>query len=580
MRNPLLLILSLALLLFSCAQSPVDRKLDAAEAIMEQNPDSALTILQAIDGSTLRGEPQARHALLLSQAYDKNYIDLTSDSLISIATDYYAPSDDNYHKMLAYFYSSVVYFNAKNFESVVRNALKAYDLALELNDWPNISSIESIIGLSFYAAHSFQTAYEWELKALEHAKIANRPDWLSGLYMRVGDDLHNLQRFQESLEYLDTAAALADVPDINILETQYLSHCFLNQMAEADSIKGRIIELGFQQPIRVILAQSQLHPKYALEALKNLNIHNATLSESFDMNFAYAMAYISNGDNDSAIQALKRHIICYNNIMASVYGNTLNNIQQQHNLTIANEQTRIAQSYRNLSFTSFSILILVTIIAVLLIVYLMNRQKTFRLQAERNLLILDKEYNTIKQRLNSSDVVISEKQTRINTLEKELFETKLFSQHDQETINNLNNQITELHQASYRSFIKQFAWIDKMCSLYLTANKTTKNKEKSLHTLFSKEINSIVANKSYINKLPGLIEQYDPSLLKKIDSLSLKDSEHEVLICIICGFSPAIIAFLLQKSTQTIYNLKSQIKDKLSALNTPASLEILEMITK
>lgn len=52
------------ILLCSCSHPSVNRQLEAAEAIMEQHPDSALTILEAIDGSRLRGEPRARYAML------------------------------------------------------------------------------------------------------------------------------------------------------------------------------------------------------------------------------------------------------------------------------------------------------------------------------------------------------------------------------------------------------------------------------------------------------------------------------------------------------------------------------------
>ena len=70
--------------------SPIADRLQQAETVMNEHPDSALNILKDISGSDLRiKEHRARHALLYSQALDKNYIDLTNDSLINIAVDYY-----------------------------------------------------------------------------------------------------------------------------------------------------------------------------------------------------------------------------------------------------------------------------------------------------------------------------------------------------------------------------------------------------------------------------------------------------------------------------------------------------------
>ena len=52
---------------------------------MEARPGSALAVLEGIDKSELNSkELEAKHALLLSQALDKNYIDLQSDSIMRL----------------------------------------------------------------------------------------------------------------------------------------------------------------------------------------------------------------------------------------------------------------------------------------------------------------------------------------------------------------------------------------------------------------------------------------------------------------------------------------------------------------
>ncbi|MDE6262090.1 MAG: hypothetical protein K2M09_02150, partial [Muribaculaceae bacterium] len=98
MRRLVYILAAMVLFMVGCTDSRVSEELIMAETIMEERPDSALAILREIDGSALSGESQARHALLLSQAYDKNYIDQMNDSLISIALDYYTTSSDEYHK--------------------------------------------------------------------------------------------------------------------------------------------------------------------------------------------------------------------------------------------------------------------------------------------------------------------------------------------------------------------------------------------------------------------------------------------------------------------------------------------------
>lgn len=68
----------------------VEQNLLRAESLIQDFPDSALVILDSIYAQTpLRNSEQnARLALLLTQARDKNYYFETNDSLISVACDY------------------------------------------------------------------------------------------------------------------------------------------------------------------------------------------------------------------------------------------------------------------------------------------------------------------------------------------------------------------------------------------------------------------------------------------------------------------------------------------------------------
>lgn len=94
-RIALIFVIFASTLLCSCHKSSIDHTLELAETLMEQRPDSALTILSGIDGSSLRGELRARHALLTVKATDKAYIPHTSDSIIHIAYDYFCNSNNH-----------------------------------------------------------------------------------------------------------------------------------------------------------------------------------------------------------------------------------------------------------------------------------------------------------------------------------------------------------------------------------------------------------------------------------------------------------------------------------------------------
>lgn len=91
-----LFILILAFCAGSCIhKSDAGRLLDAAEKHLEEHPDSAFVALDSLDRRQLNTrELQARHALLYSIALEKCGISMTTDSIISIAVDYYSGNGD------------------------------------------------------------------------------------------------------------------------------------------------------------------------------------------------------------------------------------------------------------------------------------------------------------------------------------------------------------------------------------------------------------------------------------------------------------------------------------------------------
>lgn len=82
------IILLICLCMIGCSLTP--NELKRAEKLMKTSPDSALTVLKGVRPTQLiNPADKALYALLMSQALDKNAIEVLSDSLISIATNYY-----------------------------------------------------------------------------------------------------------------------------------------------------------------------------------------------------------------------------------------------------------------------------------------------------------------------------------------------------------------------------------------------------------------------------------------------------------------------------------------------------------
>lgn len=143
----ILIFCAFVLGLSSCQTARYNSTVVAAEELMQEQPDSALTLLQSIEPSSLRGERRkAKFALLYSQALDKNYIDTDNDSLIHPAVKYFENHGTNEDKYLAFYYLGRVQCNAQDYTNAVISYTQAKDYAEKQGDHYFLGLIYSQLG--------------------------------------------------------------------------------------------------------------------------------------------------------------------------------------------------------------------------------------------------------------------------------------------------------------------------------------------------------------------------------------------------------------------------------------------------
>ncbi|MBO5457019.1 MAG: hypothetical protein J6A20_10955 [Muribaculaceae bacterium] len=109
--------------------------LDRAEAVMDAHPDSALLLLKRIDKSVLASKTEkARYALLISMAFDKNYIDTTSFDVLQPAIDYYLEKGSPDEKLRTYYYQGRIFQNKGDRENALNSFVKGIDIAPKCTD--------------------------------------------------------------------------------------------------------------------------------------------------------------------------------------------------------------------------------------------------------------------------------------------------------------------------------------------------------------------------------------------------------------------------------------------------------------
>lgn len=187
------------------AKELLRQKLEKAEEIMLSKPDSALLILQEIDTSLLYSrEKKALFSILYSQALDKNYIDIASDSIIRNAANYYSAGPDGLRKAQAFYYLGIVNYNAGLAGKAVKDFIKAkesYDKG-DCNK-KNCRSIEhyaggqihNILGMLYFNQRLYKEAawlYGESAECFKAAgymeKQANALSYMAKCHYLAGDD--------------------------------------------------------------------------------------------------------------------------------------------------------------------------------------------------------------------------------------------------------------------------------------------------------------------------------------------------------------------------------------------------------
>lgn len=116
--------------LVSCVSVHVENILNDVETYISERPDSALAVLDSIDRDMLTtGKVTSHHALLYAMALDKNFIDVSDDSLAMTALEYYEHHGDRKYKARALYYLGLSHYYSQEYDKAIIEFTKAEEVA-------------------------------------------------------------------------------------------------------------------------------------------------------------------------------------------------------------------------------------------------------------------------------------------------------------------------------------------------------------------------------------------------------------------------------------------------------------------
>ena len=391
--NQYIITIIFALCLASCSQhSKHWETLTQIETFVEENPDSALSVLQGIEVDDLSGsEEKAKHALLLLMALDKNDVAETDFEILHPAIDYYKNNGTPTEQMLTLFYQGQIH----RINSQYAQALACFGEAIKIDE--NSKDIQTKARIYDAQGDVYRVLTKWDetikskLCAAEYfSKLNNTDSYVSSLldvfytYTQNGDSISAGIYHNKCNDYLKDISS----------KTRNKYYCYyLNYLIATNKLN--VIENTIQEYLSEVPANNldYLSLAYAYMALGDINKVAEALSKNElpadkeNILRQYAIVAALNAhmqEGRDMLKSSKEFFIERDSLIYSLYENDIQYMYQKNSAKLQQEREDLKKHTKTIIITS---VILVLLIALYLLRKRLqnSRIKNIILESEKTL---------------------------------------------------------------------------------------------------------------------------------------------------------------------------------------------------
>ena len=599
-----LLILIMSSLFLGCQkQYPVAEKLLQAETVMNEHPDSALHLLKGIEQPELHSkEHRARYALLYSQALDKNYIDLTNDSLISIAVDYYKNRDDVRAKFLSYYYLGRIYTNALDLTQATLAYTEAEQLVDELGDDYAAGLLYDQMGDIYRKYYDFPKALDSYQRSTTCYQKANKT--LHKLYGMLSQSsvYRSMGNTTESSHIL--SHAIKEAKESN--NTSIISFCLgdlfllyvnMDKQEEALSVYNDLIShysikrmtCTFYAYVSLLMAkeknekQSQIYMNEAWRRAKTLN-------DSINLYYISAQNNCLFSSYQQAYSDLEQSVSLQNSrIIHALQQPVLSAQKQILNQEVQHREYKLKKE-KYIRLLGFIILLFISILVIMQLKKRLQRRYQHWLKEkleERDMTheekikvlrqeALEREDNLRLQAIRlEANVALSAQD--IERLTQELDHSKKYIAETRMFIDQTNQEMESLKDDKRNALIRvnkmlknHFKHIENTIRLLHVNYKNAENRDKAIEEYIQTTIHEFYGSKKAERNLEKLVnELYGEVMCQIRKEIKLPSEEHYRLTCLLlAGLSINFIASLSGETPNAIYKRRDKIREIIKESNS------------
>lgn len=419
-------ILSFILCLASCTRHSQEwEKLQDVETYIVTNADSALVTLQNIQPEKLANkEEKAKHALLLSMAMDKNYIDRTDFEVLQPAIDYYQDHGTANDKLRTYYYQGRIYQNKGDKDLSMQAFINGKELKDEMTDTLTFANLLVAQGTYLYSSYKIEEFIDNNLQAAKLYQAIGRSYYqMTSLVNALDGSIANKEKHLADSIMTCCKSNIKEHPDYGSLMIPYVISYTITFGSE-DEIRN---VLNFVSDNNQLSNQAKLNIAYGYskigEADKALQVLESIHTENIDTT---SLKYLSiktgileaNGKYKEALSHYKRYSNTLEKRHKALFSQDLLFAQERHNLEVAS-LIEIQKRDRLIGYSICCAFALLSIIGAIYYRYRIgNTQKVFAEQ-ENDRLRFEQENLTLK---------ISQMESESENLKKLLSDQKELSE--------------------------------------------------------------------------------------------------------------------------------------------------------
>ena len=536
----LLTILLLGLCLVACNRhSEHWTTITNMERIIEERPDSVLNVLQEIDTDELVGdEERAKHAVLLSMALDKNYIDKTDFEVLQPAIDYYEDNGSATDKLRTFYYQARIYHNAGNYAAAMECFVNALSEGDGSNDILTKARLYVAQGNIYYTLMKWDKVCEVNLNAADYFFQADKINSFINCTLKAVSAFSQKEDYQQSAKYLTECEKY-----LNIIPKALLAHYYSEYLTYLIRIEATD---NIQETIGIYLSE-----------IPNDLLDFGTLSNAYIAlgEYGKALETISKIDNfPSAVSEIRYYAILseihhkLDNYEAALEAYIIyNQLNDAANMKIFEQETQFIEERHSLELRNIQaeetknriIWLSIILVSILLIVVIFIRGRL--------------KYRTIQKAHAEQEA------ERYKLLYEQIV-------YEKDNLSELLSHSNDLDSNVREVVAKRIELLNKFFTVYITNNSEISRK-------VDKELDELLANKSlFMSSTRLAFAGIHPKFIKYLENHKL--SEREIEICCLYAIGLKGKDIKAYTSQPRHYNQSADIRHKLGLTESDTNLSI------